>query len=812
MKQPAPWFRSVTQQFLAYSMAISVLPLLLLGGIAYSVAYERLYADGRRYLSQLLEDQRDWLDLQLYQVENLMTNLSSVEELRTALQQPIDSAFQSLATRARMGSILSRHTHVQGLVSLDLFGENGVHFSVGDTLNTEYLDRNRQQALFDYMKRAQMRTYWRGFEAHLNGSSRYQQVVMAARLIEEVDAETLERRVLGLLVVSLDPAHFHRHWSPLDLGFGGKLVLINQNQRFVYHPEGRLLGEVSQIPLRMAASERPTIDTVAWQDQWWVMGQVSSRAANWRVVGLVPLAAFDASGRIIGMVTAGTLLLCLLLIGLTAWRYSRAVVQPIRQVTQGFQQFHQGTLDIAQPLAVPSRNEIGDLLEGFNQFLATVAERQRLEARLEHIAYHDSLTDLPNRQYFQRSLEMALGQELAQITVFYLDLDGFKQINDTLGHSAGDRLLQVAALRLQGCMGRNGMVARLGGDEFALFMVTTLPCEVDLWAKRLLERLNQPFWVEGREWHMSGSVGISHYPEHGHDASELLRYADTAMYQAKANGKNQYCVYSHALSEAINSRLNLDMDLRRALREGEFVLYYQPQVSLRTKRIIGVEALLRWRDPRRGLVLPGDFIGQLEDSRILVSVEEWALRTACMQMRLWIDAGFRDLRVSVNVSAHHLVGGHLIHSVQAALAESTLMPSYLGLEITEQSLMENMDDANRVLKEIKRLGVYIELDDFGTGYSSLAYLKQLSVDHLKIDRSFVKDIDSDANDRAIVYSILAMAKTLGLGVIAEGVENQEQVDLLDKGGCEWVQGYFYSPPVESQIFVKMLSQSLSASA
>ncbi len=807
MKSNFMYFRGITQRFLAYLIATSILPLMLLGVVAYSVTYERLYADGQRYLTQLLRDQREWLDLQLRQIESLMTNLSSVDELRSALKNPLGTPYEQLSTRVRMGSILSSHAHIQGLVGIDLFGTNGVHVAVGDTLNLDHLDRNLLQSILEEMRQFQIRTHWIGYSPNINRQSRYRNIIMVARLIEEIDPKTLERQVLGFLLIGLDPSHFRNHWLPLDLGDGGKLVLLNHDQHYIFHPEMRRLGDPIEEALTPISGDEPMIETLMMQDDLWILARIRSRVANWEIVGLVPLMTFTQSARLIGYVTSATLLLCLMLIGLIAWRYSQAVVEPVRQVTRGFQQFHQGTLDIERPLVVSSRDEIGDLLQGFNQFLAAVAERRRLEARLEHIAYHDALTDLPNRQYFQHHLEKALLQQPTQIFVFYLDLDAFKQINDTLGHSAGDRLLQVAALRLQGCVGRNSTVARLGGDEFAVFMIMEQHCEVDQWAKRILDRLNQPFWVEGREWHISSSVGVSCYPEHGAQSDELLRYADAAMYQAKNNGKNQYCLYSEAISEAIHYRFNLEMDLRRALREKEFVLYYQPQVSLRSRQIIGVEALLRWRDPRRGLVLPGDFIGQLADSRILVSVEEWALRTACQQMRKWCELGHHGVRISVNVSAQHLVGGHLLDSVQNALTESKLLPTHLGIEITEQSLMENLEDANRVLREIKKLGVHIELDDFGTGYSSLAYLKQLSIDHLKIDRSFVKDINSDANDRAIVYSILAMAKTLGLQVIAEGVESQEQVDLLLKGGCDWVQGYFYSPPVDTQIFTEMLSQS-----
>ncbi|WP_283778738.1 sensor domain-containing protein [Pseudomonas viridiflava] len=446
-------------------------------------------------------------------------------------------------------------------------------------------------------------------------------------------------------------------------------------------------------------------------------------------------------------------------------------------------------------------------------FFSDISERKASEERIHRLAYYDALTHLPNRTLFQDRLHSALQQaerQQAWVVLMFLDLDRFKPINDSLGHAAGDRMLQEMATRLLACVTDDDTVARMGGDEFTLLLQPGPTRESALnraihVAEKILTSLVTPFVLEGREFFVTASIGIALSPQDGDELSQLMKNADTAMYHAKERGKNNFQFYQADMNASALERLELESDLRHALEQQEFTLYYQPQFSGDGKRLTGAEALLRWRHPRRGLVPPNDFIPVLEELGLVVEVGDWVLTEACTQLKKWHQAKVRVPKVSVNISARQFSDGQLGKRIASILHTVGLPPACLELELTESILMREVNEAMQILDGLKNLGLSIAVDDFGTGYSSLNYLKQFPIDVLKIDRTFVDGLPSGEQDAQIARAIIAMAHSLNLSVIAEGVETQEQLDFLREHDCDEVQGYLFGRPMPASQFEAQFS-------
>ncbi|MFC1747285.1 putative bifunctional diguanylate cyclase/phosphodiesterase [Pseudomonadota bacterium] len=386
--------------------------------------------------------------------------------------------------------------------------------------------------------------------------------------------------------------------------------------------------------------------------------------------------------------------------------------------------------------------------------------------------------------------------------MFFLDLDRFKNINDTLGHAFGDELLKQVPKRITDCLRKGDTVARLGGDEFSILLedVNDISAVSDV-AGKLVDALAKPFDVHGRDLYISTSMGISLCPDDSVDANTLIKYADTAMYRAKDVGRNNYQFYSADMGARAFERMTLESSARTALEEEEFLLHYQPQVDLKTGRIVGAEALIRWQHPKMGLIPPDKFIPLLEDTGLIVPVGEWVLSQACQQLKQWQSTINKDLRMSVNLSVRQFHDESLHRIIEEVITKNELMPADLEMEITESVLMESRQASLDNLVALKKLGVRLSIDDFGTGYSSLSYLKRFPVDSLKIDRSFVRDVTSDPDDAAIVIAIIGMAHSLNLEVVAEGVETQQQMTFLKDHACEYMQGFVFSRPVPADEFL-----------
>ncbi len=475
-----------------------------------------------------------------------------------------------------------------------------------------------------------------------------------------------------------------------------------------------------------------------------------------------------------------------------------------------------GVIELFGTEAIRPDEALTNLLHSVSSQIGQSFQRKVAEDQLRYIATHDSLTDLPNRTMFNAGLRHALQQGARYnrgIAVLFIDIDRFKVINDSLGHSAGDRLLQDCAKRLSECLRESDTVARLGGDEFVVMVENfTAPRDAIAVAQKTLTNIAKPFFVDGQEFLVSASIGISTFPEDGADAETLLKNADIAMYRAKDQGRNNYQFYSAQMNKHTFERLAMESSLRRALERNEFVLHYQPKLDLRTGAIAGVEALVRWQHPDWGMVSPGQFIPLAEETGLIVQIGEWVLKTACEQSRKWRDQGIPAMRVAVNLSARQFGQKTLLSDVAKIIADSGLTPECLELEITESLVMHNPEHAAETLHKLKAMGIALSIDDFGTGYSSLAYLKRFPIDCVKVDRSFIKDIPNDSDDMAITKSVIALGHNLRLKVVAEGVETADQREFLRSNGCDELQGFLFSKPLPGEEVTKLLKSHSAKSS
>ena len=494
----------------------------------------------------------------------------------------------------------------------------------------------------------------------------------------------------------------------------------------------------------------------------------------------------------------GTLTLVVMLL------VERIVINPITNLTRDVVAIKNAEASVR--LRVKGDDEVATLGTAFNDLLEHLEERKRLEAQLLHMARHDALTGLPNRVLFQEHL----GQELARggrrgedLALLCIDLDLFKEVNDTLGHPIGDKLLKLVAERLRECARETDVVARLGGDEFAVVAVAAeQPRGAIVLAQRIIAALSSPFDLDGHQVVIGASIGIALAPGDSEQGEGLLKAADLALYRAKADGRGLYRLFEPEMDAKMQARRTLELDLRKALITNEFELFYQPVVNLALNEVCAFEALLRWNHPTRGMISPAEFISLAEETGTIVPLGEWVLRQACAEAVGWPD----DLKVAVNISPAQFKSRGLALAVTSALAASGLRPSRLELEITESVLLQDSESVMETLHALKDLGVQISMDDFGTGYSSLSYLRSFPFDKIKIDQSFVRDMSGDNDSVAIVRAVAGLGRNLGMSTTAEGVETDQQLEHLRDEGCSEVQGYLFSRPLPASELLPLLDQ------
>lgn len=465
--------------------------------------------------------------------------------------------------------------------------------------------------------------------------------------------------------------------------------------------------------------------------------------------------------------------------------------------------------DSAATIRDPAGNVTGAVL-----VFHDVTEARAMAMRMTHLAHHDQLTNLPNRVLLRDRIQQAIAQakrHRVQVALLYIDLDGFKHVNDSLGHPVGDKLLRQVAERLTACVRSTDTVCRQGGDEFVILLPEIdQPSRAGQIAEKLVNAGAAMYRIDGHELHVSFSIGISIFPDNGNDVDVLMRNADAALYHAKENGRNNFQFFAPEMNSRAGERLSLQSGLHGALDRSEFRLYYQPKINLKTGSVIGAEALIRWQRPGRGMVLPNQFISVAEDSGLILAIGAWVLYEACRQNRAWQDASLSPVPVSVNISPTQFRQKNFLQTVLRTLDQTGLDPRYLELELTESVIMRDVEHTGAVLRTLKELGVQVSIDDFGTGYSSLSYLKRLPIDTLKIDQSFIRDIAYDPDDAAIISAVINMAKSLRQKVIAEGVETQEQAAFLQRQQCDEMQGYYFCEPLPASEFPRVLRDSRQA--
>ena len=455
----------------------------------------------------------------------------------------------------------------------------------------------------------------------------------------------------------------------------------------------------------------------------------------------------------------------------------------------------------------PVRDEAQGLL-GINVVLQEITERKRVEEAMRFQALHDPLTDLPNRMLFMDHLTLELAEtrrNRKMLAVMFLDLDNFKSINDTLGHSIGDKLLKEVAGRLKTCMRETDTIARIGGDEFNILLADiSYPDDAVPIAKKIMSIFKGPFKIENQELYVTASIGISICPNDGENAETLLKNADIAMYHAKGQGRNNYQFHSSAVNVRTLERMLLENDLRRMIECGELVLHYQPQLNVGSRQILCAEALVRWRHPELGLLSPSKFLPVAEKIGVITYIDEWVLRTACVQARAWQESGYKPIRMTINLSTRQFQKSNLVKMISRILEETGLAPELLELDISESAVMQNIEFTIANLTRLADIGIGISVDNFGLGYSCLSSLKRLHVQKLKIDKSFIKELKADLTHQAIVNAMIAVAHTMNLEVVAEGVETDDQLTFLHSSGCDEMQGYLLGKPLPSDEFEKLV--------
>ena len=461
----------------------------------------------------------------------------------------------------------------------------------------------------------------------------------------------------------------------------------------------------------------------------------------------------------------------------------------------------------ASPLwnADGSLHGVLEVIRNITEDLSTEAQLREHRERLYHAVHHDTLTNLPNRMLLQDRLSrmmMKAKRNKTYVAILFLDLDRFKKINETLGHDIGDHLLLEVSKRLKNCVRKSDTVARIGGDEFGVILDDLRDVKfVAVVARKFLQALSKPIIIQEYELYATSSIGISLYPDDGEDEDVLFRCADTALYRAKDAGKNNYQYYTPDMNTRAFEFLLMESGLRKAVENDELVVFYQPLINLENNKLIGMEALLRWQHPEKGMISPGDFIPLAEETGLIEPIGEWVLQAACAQNKKWQDAGYPPVKVSVNMSSRQFSKKNVVEIISETLEKTGLSPEYLGIEITESVIMQDVKSTITKLKQLHDMGICLSIDDFGTGYSSLSYLKLFPIDFLKIDRSFVFNITSDSTDAAIAASVILLAHSMELKVVAEGVETSEQMELLRGQGCDYVQGFLFSKPLAAEEFV-----------
>jgi len=642
-------------------------------------------------------------------------------------------------------------------------------------------------------------------------------------VISDSDGQTESHgEIYGYLMLTIDLGIMGKLAQSEKVSKNGKLFFTDSSGKILFHPSASQVGK--QLPADLFSNISNAADRFTPFDldrDGETIHYQGIKLHNW----LYAFAVYDEAefmGKSITLGRSVTIITCLAILITIAFLLGilrSLLIKPIQQLSIAAREMGHG--QVLVPINVNSDDEIGDLANTFREMGENL---NHYHEQVRYVAYHDSLTGLPNRLMFKDYLTRAAAEARRnhqELTILFLDLDNFKRINDTLGHQAGDKVLEAFSDRLSGCLRQTDVIAhsthdtstsvmaRLAGDEFIILLPrTTGSSQAQKVAKRILDSVKTPFIIDKQELHISTSIGIALYPEDGHNADDLIKNADIAMYHAKKAGRNNYQFYSKKMNEQALLKLKIESRLRHAVENGELEIHYQPQVSLKTGMVTGAESLIRWRNGESGMIPPDVFIPIAEEYGLIIPISEWLIHEACRQAQEWLEMYNNPITIALNISAIHLNGRELSGLIMRTLNQTGYNPELLELELTETSILDNPELAIDMLGQLQDMGLQTSLDDFGTGYSSLNYLMRLPLNKLKIDRSFVQNLDKDTRGKAIVSAIIAMAHSLDLEVIAEGIEEASHLELLRKMQCDIVQGYYIARPMPAIEFEKIMATSL----
>ena len=788
---------------------LTAIPIGIFGWIDYTQQRNRLDNEATIAATSAIENIKEFIDKEVDSVEsniNLFAESASLKRYVTVSQQSMREKFyrpHALKTFAKYQQFFPNYIEIRVLMDS---GDEEVRSTVEAIPNTTANEKDTPY--FANMLKANGETL---SQLIINPDTQ-QPVLVVSKGIEPTGGPQSDggnaSRAKGLLVFTASLHELQKKIESTNLKHNGFLVVTDGEGRVKISSDDTAL--IKQFPvLNNALQAKLYENTQSRVDH----NGISHRLKGMRVGNDMQIFSVYKESDLFETIHS-LALLALMVVSVTVIITSALltlvleylVINPINRLSSAAASIGNGE---AVKLNFKGRDEIAQLARSFQRMGENLQESH---LKYEHLAYHDSLTDLPNRRLFLELLKAAIATASRQdklVGVMFLDLDDFKRINDSLGHAVGDTLLRKVGERLEQVVRAeelvDNVVARLGGDEFIVLLGGLKdPTAPALVANRIIEALSEPIEVGDRQLLAKTSIGISVYPKDGTTSNQLLRNADAAMYHAKDMGRNSFHFFTDDLNAKLFKRIELEQKLQRGLENDEFILHYQPQVDTYTGCIVGVESLIRWSVPGQGLVPPGDFIPVAEESGLIVPIGEWVLREACRQAKTWQDMGLPPMTISVNVSARQFSDVDMEASVAEALALSGLESKYLDIELTETAVVEDPEKIISILRSLKALGVHVSMDDFGTGYSSLSMLQRLPIDCLKVDQSFVRDIATSPSDAAITIAIIAMGKSLNMDVIAEGVEDEQQLALLREYGCERFQGYFASRPVEATEITQLL--------
>ena len=802
-----------------------VVPILVLGWMAYSLLMEDAHYRTQYQMTTLLEQIESQTETQLRTARANASLFASTSLIEQYLRAPASSSNKHLLEQRVMNLLFNYQMAYPEYYEIRILTRDGKEQlrSVLGKSDNRTVDESSSSYFIEAGNNPDVTytTFYRNPD-----NDRPALLTSKPLYLLNKNGDLAQKELYGYLMLTIDLGFLETQARQNQTGENGEVFFTDDNGTILFHPSAALIE--TQLPADLFSKARQHADGSTD-----IEGHYNGKNGHFQAIKLHDrvyafvvhhedelLAKSVSLGRTVAIITLIAILLATTILFTT---FKHLLIRPIQKLGMAAREIGRG--HVLVPIDVQSNDEIGELATTFREMGENLHHHHE---QVRYVAYHDSLTGLPNRLMFMDYLNRATTEarrDLQGLAVLFLDIDNFKRINDTLGHQAGDKMLEVFADRLSKNLRGTDIVshppqeeatrvlARLAGDEFIILLPRTRgPVDAQIVANRILKSLSEPFVIRAQELHVSTSIGIAMYPDDGVSAGELLKHADIAMYHAKKLGRNNFQYYSKKLNEESAEKLKIENKLRHALENNALELYYQPQVNLVTGQISGVEALLRWEDPDLGKVSPAVFIPIAEEFGLIVEISEWVINEACRQAQRWKTAFNMPITMSINISAVHFNGHNLESMIASALKASGLNPRHLELELTETSILQDLHQATETLETFKSMGLQLALDDFGTGYSSLSYLMKLPFDKLKIDQSFILNLKSETKGTAIVAAIISMSHSLGMQVIAEGVEQKEHMQMLLQMHCDHVQGFYISRPMPAAKFEDFIRHSTRQSA